>query len=95
VICSDDRGTHLRELVKKIPLNRLVLGSDAPYLTPFNIPKPYPKHNEPMFLPHTLSKLAECLNTSLLEVAMQTTKNTRELFNLPSIEYDGTTKFKR
>lgn len=58
LIASDDRGSHLREAIKSIPSDRLVsyspyvpnfqlLASDAPHLTPFNMPKPWPRRNEP------------------------------------------------
>ena len=50
-ICDERRGTHLRELVKRIPADRLMLETDAPYLLPRSV-RPMPSHrrNEPMYL---------------------------------------------
>jgi len=90
IICNDDRGVHLRDLVKKIPLDRLIIGSDSPYLTPFTMSKPFPKNNEPQFLPHVVMMLSQCLNISVEEVSNFALRNTREFFKLPIVEYDGT-----
>ena len=51
-ICDERRGLELQRLAKNIPLARLMIETDAPYLMPRNI-KPKPKHNrnEPAFLP--------------------------------------------
>jgi TatD DNase family protein len=58
-ICDERRGTHLRELVKAIPANRLMLETDAPYLLPRTV-KPAPSHrrNEPMYLAHICAEVA-------------------------------------
>ncbi|NEK71107.1 MAG: hydrolase TatD, partial [Xanthomonas perforans] len=52
-LCDERRGAHLRELVRNIPANRLMIETDAPYLLPRTL-KPLPKdrRNEPMFLSH-------------------------------------------
>src|SRR6185437_4525248 len=50
-ICDERRGLHLRELVREIPANRLMLETDAPYLLPRDIrPQPSDRRNEPMYL---------------------------------------------
>jgi TatD DNase family protein len=58
-ICDERRGTHLRELVREIPANRLMIETDAPYLLPRTV-KPQPKHrrNEPMYLKHICEEIA-------------------------------------
>jgi TatD DNase family protein len=66
-----------------------LIGSDAPHLIPFTMPKPYPRENEPAYLPHVLVTLAECLGLSLDEVARATTANARAVFGLPALPYDG------
>jgi hypothetical protein len=66
-----------------------LIGSDAPHLIPFTMPKPYPRDNEPAYLPHVLVTLAECLGLSLHEVARATTANARRAFGLPTLPYDG------
>ena len=58
-ICDERRGTHLRELVRTIPANRLMIETDAPYLLPRTV-KPPPAHrrNEPMYLRHICEEIA-------------------------------------
>lgn len=58
-ICDERRGTHLRELVREVPANRLMIETDAPYLLPRTV-KPQPKHrrNEPMYLRHICEEIA-------------------------------------
>lgn len=59
-ICDERRGGHLRELVKLIPANRLMLETDAPYLLPRTIrPMPKDRRNEPMYLAHIRDEVAK------------------------------------
>ena len=52
-ICDERRGQHLRDLVRLIPLDRLMVETDAPYLMPRDLqPKPSHRRNEPKYLPH-------------------------------------------
>jgi len=88
-LCNEARGTDLREVVKHIPLDKLLISSDAPHLIPFTMPKPYPKENEPAFLAHVLVTVAECMRRPIHEVAAATTANARKLFGLPSLPFDG------
>eukprot|EP01127_Copromyxa_protea_P016845 TRINITY_DN5087_c0_g1_i1.p1 TRINITY_DN5087_c0_g1~~TRINITY_DN5087_c0_g1_i1.p1 ORF type:complete len:614 (-),score=78.92 TRINITY_DN5087_c0_g1_i1:73-1914(-) len=89
IITNDARGSDLREVVKKIPLDKLLLGSDAPHLTPYNIPIPKPQRNEPGFLQHTCQFIASCLNKSHHQVATATTHNAMKVFYAPDIIYSG------
>ena len=60
-ICDERRGQHLRELVRCIPADRLMIETDAPYLLPRTLtPKPSHRRNEPMYLPHILETVAAC-----------------------------------
>ncbi|CAN5159657.1 TatD family hydrolase [soil metagenome] len=68
-------------VVKKMPLNRLILETDAPYLSP--VPK-RGKRNEPAYLKFTAEKLAELKNKSTDEIAEITTQNAFDLFGLNS-----------
>lgn len=88
-IANETRAAEFRKVLAKIPPHRLMLGSDAPYLTPFNMPKPFPKHNEPAFLPHTLVLFSELTNQLPQDVAVITTKNSKAFFNLPTVLFDG------
>lgn len=82
-ICDERRGTHLRELVREIPLDRLMIETDAPYLLPRSLAvKPKNSRNEPAFLPYVLEAISDCLGKSAAEVAEQTTKTARTFFRL-------------
>jgi TatD DNase family protein len=82
-ICDERRGKHLLELVREIPRDRLLLETDAPYLTPRDLrPQPKARRNEPAFLPHILHTVARALGRPAEEVAAETTRNARTLFSL-------------
>lgn len=83
-ICDERRGTHLHQLVRKIPLDHLMLETDAPFLLPRNMPNSnqYRGRNEPAFLPYVLRKVAQCLEKTPQEVAATTTATARKFFNL-------------
>jgi len=82
-ICDERRGTHLRELVKRVPLDRLVLETDAPFLLPRTMPhRPKDGRNEPAFLPYVLQTVADCLRKPPAEVALVTTQTARQFFRL-------------
>jgi len=82
-ICDERRGTHLRELVRSIPANRLMLETDAPYLLPRDIrPPPSDRRNEPMYLAHICQTVAHERGGELEATAEQTTANARTFFGL-------------
>lgn len=82
-ICDERRGLHLRELIKQIPLQRLLLETDAPYLVPRDLsPKPKGGRNEPAFLPHILNTVAACLELPPEIVAQMTTRTACTFFKL-------------
>ena len=82
-ICDERRGTHLRELVKYIPAERLMLETDAPYLLPRNV-KPMPSHrrNEPMYLAHVCAEVARDRGEDVTITAANATATTRAFFAL-------------
>ena len=82
-ICDERRGKHLLELVREIPRDKLLLESDAPYLTPRDLkPQPKARRNEPAFLPHILRTVARALGRPAEDVAAETTRNALQLFSL-------------
>jgi TatD DNase family protein len=84
-ICDERRGLHLREVVKGIPADRLLLETDAPYLLPRDLkPAPKSRRNEPHFLPHVATAVAAARGESMETLARTATDNTRRLFRLPS-----------
>jgi TatD DNase family protein len=83
-ICDERRGRHLVELVKEVPQDRLLLETDAPYLTPRDLhPQPRARRNEPAFLPHVARAVARARGEPVEVLAAATTRNARELFGLP------------
>lgn len=82
-ICDERRGLPLREIVGQIPLDRLMIETDAPFLTPRNMQsKPKDGRNEPAFLPYVLRTLASSMGKSVAEVGNATTGTARKFFNL-------------
>lgn len=84
-VCDDRRGQSLANIVRHIPLDRLLIETDAPFLMPRNIPKPWPKFNEPSLLPYVVKKLAQCYSVSTDDIAKSSTENARKLFNLTTV----------
>jgi TatD DNase family protein len=70
----------LDKVLPDVPLERMVLETDSPYLAPV----PYRgKRNEPAYLAEIAKRLAEVMGTNYAEIARQTTKNAKHLFLLP------------
>jgi TatD DNase family protein len=74
------KSDRLWEVVRQVPLNRLLIETDAPYLTP----QPHRgKRNEPAYVALTAKKVAEIKGLSVPEVGRATTDNAINLFGLP------------
>lgn len=86
-ICDERRGSHLHDIVNRIPDNRLMMETDSPYLTPRTIrPRPKTRRNEPANLPYVLETLAQARNQEPEVVAACTRDNARRFFALPIVE---------
>ncbi|MGQ0543835.1 MAG: TatD family hydrolase [Betaproteobacteria bacterium] len=82
-ICDERRGQHLVKLVREVPRERLLLETDSPYLTPRDMrPQPKARRNEPAFLPHIVRAVARAAGRPVGEIATETTRNARRLFDL-------------
>lgn len=74
------KNSKLKDLLLPIGLEHIVLETDAPYLAP--VPH-RGKTNECSYVPLVAQKLAEIFDVTIEEVAEQTTKTARQIFNLP------------
>ena len=76
------RADDVRAGADRVPLERILVETDAPYLTP----APYRKvrRNEPSYVVHTVRRLAELKGVLYEQVAAQTTRNFCDLFGLPA-----------
>lgn len=71
------KNSHLAETLKGVPLERLVLETDAPYLTPV----PYRgKRNEPSYVTYVASCLSNIYNVSLEEISEVTNRSVSRIF---------------
>ena len=82
-ICDERRGLNLRSIVKNIPIEKLMIETDAPFLTPRNLrERPIDNRNEPVYLPHIAAEIAKCRGESTEFLANETTKNAKNFFGI-------------
>ena len=76
-VCTYKNAKKLVEVVEEIPLERILLETDCPYLTPV----PYRgKRNSSLYLPYVVEKIAEIKGISTEEVERVTYENAMKLF---------------
>lgn len=81
-VCDERRGEALQQLIPSIPLERLLIETDAPFLIPRTItPKPKSRRNEPSYLPYVCQTIANLKGLEFATVAKQTTLNFQQLFS--------------
>ncbi|MDR1114670.1 MAG: TatD family hydrolase [Tannerella sp.] len=74
------KNNELPKTLKHIPVEKILLETDAPYLAPV----PYRgKRNEPAYITKTANKIAECYKMTMEDIAKHTFQNSLDLFNIP------------
>ena len=83
-ICDERRGASLQQAVKHIPLDRVMLETDAPYLLPRDLQnKPVDKNrNEPCYLPHIAKAVARHMEVEEEQLITAAYRNSCEFFKL-------------
>lgn len=76
------KADELREVARRAPLERILIETDAPYLTPHPFRG---KRNEPAYVPLVAEGIAAVKGVETAVVARQTTANARRLFRLPHL----------
>jgi TatD DNase family protein len=77
-IISFKNAQDLRDVAKQVPLHRLLIETDSPYLAPM----PYRgKSNEPLYLPHVAQVVADVHQMSVEQLGKQTTENFARMLN--------------
>ena len=80
-ICDEKRNVELRKTIKNIPLEKLMIETDCPYLIPKNLPnKPKNNRNEPINLDHIVNEIAVLMEIDIDSLRKQTFKNTINYF---------------
>ena len=78
-IATFKAAEEVREVIREMPADRIILETDCPYLAPV----PYRgRRNEPAFLPHILRAVARALGRPEEEIAAETTRNAQRFFDL-------------
>lgn len=78
-IITFDKTPRSKDVIEVLPLEAIILETDAPYLTPKSHRG---QRNEPAYLPEVAELIAEWKNVTVDKVAAQTTANAKKLFNL-------------
>jgi TatD DNase family protein len=78
IIFKTIEGINFEENIKKTPLDRILIETDCPYLTPPQIEG----RNEPIYVKYVAEKIAKIKNLSYEEISKITTENAKKLFSL-------------
>ncbi|MBS7254657.1 TatD family hydrolase [Flavobacterium branchiicola] len=86
-ISDAKRFSHLKEVLQYVPLDRMMIETDAPFMLPKNVPnsllkKYHERRCEPSFLPYVAGTIAQFKGIALDKVAEETTKNSKSFFNI-------------
>ncbi len=86
-ICDERRGKALRDAVRFLPLERVLLETDAPYLTPKGVPG-LARTNVPQNIRYVCSTLADAMNVDMKTLEEHARKNTMRFFGLDHLPGD-------
>jgi TatD DNase family protein len=78
-IVTFKNAENARDAAKRIPLDRMLIETDSPYLAPVPFRG---KRNEPAYVIYVAEKIAELRGTSYEKIAEITTSNAKEVFKL-------------
>lgn len=78
IIFKSIEGINFEENIKKTPLDKILIETDCPYLTP---PQESGR-NEPLYVKYIAERIAKIKNLSYEEISEITTKSAKRLFNL-------------
>ncbi len=78
-VVTFNSANKMKEVAKTVPLDRLLLETDAPYLTPVPFRG---KENQPAYVKYVAEEIAKLRGISFEEVAKATTENAKTVFNL-------------
>jgi TatD DNase family protein len=86
-ISDSNRFAHLKEVLQYVPLDRLMIETDAPFMLPKNVPKTmltkyHERRCEPAFLPYVAGTIAQFKGISLDVVAEESSKNAKRFFEI-------------
>ena len=86
-ISDTNRFSHLKEVLQYVPLDRMLIETDAPFMLPKNVPKQaltkyHERRNEPAFLPYVAGTIAQFKGINLTDVAEASTKNAKDFFGI-------------
>jgi len=86
-ISDAKRFNHLKEVIQYVPLDRMMIETDAPFMLPKNVPnsllKKYQERRcEPAFLPYVAGTIAQFKGIALDKVAEETTRNAKDFFKI-------------
>ena len=81
-LCDERRGKHLEELIALIPLDKLMIETDSPYLLPRDMGIDKSKRNEPRYLRHIAKKIASFRNESEELLFSAIYMNSLDFFNI-------------
>jgi TatD DNase family protein len=81
-LCDERRGSHLKELIPLIPLEKLMIETDSPYLIPRDMGLDNSTRNEPKYLPHIAKRISEIRQESEELVFSSIYMNSLDFFDI-------------